>query len=93
MITVINDSVRTQRLYFILRSILMGIVSAIITFSMIIYIGTINFIQAFSLGLFVFIFSLMFSRLFDNQIVSISTKVIRFLNKHDKLRSVFLRLF
>lgn len=92
MITVINDSVRLQRLYFILRTILMGIVSALITFSIIFIIGTIDFYQALGLGIFVYIFSLMFSRLFDDKIVTISIKLTQFLEKHDKLRSIFLKL-
>jgi hypothetical protein len=89
----LNASVKTQRLYFVLRSIFMGLISALITFTVILYLGTIDFPQAIFLGIFVFTFSLMFSRLFDNQIVSVSMKIIRFLEKHDRLRSIVLRTF
>ena len=89
----LNASVKTQRLYFVLRSIFMGLISAFITFTVILYLGTIDFPQAIFLGIFVFTFSLMFSRLFDNQIVSVSMKIIHFLEKHDRLRSIVLRTF
>ena len=88
-----KTSVKTQRLYFVLRSIVMGVISALITFSVIIYLGTINFIQSFFLGISVFIFSLMLSRLFDNQIVSLSMKIIEFLEKHNRLKTVILKAF
>ena len=93
IIELLKTSVKTQRLYFVLRSIFMGLISALITFSMILYLGNINFIQAFFLGIFVFIFSLMFSRLFDNQIVSVSLKIIGFLEKHNRLKTVILKTF
>lgn len=93
MMELLKASVKTQRLYFVLRSIFMGLVSALITFAVILYLGTINFAQAIFLGIFVFTFSLMFSRLFDNQIVLISMKIIQFLEKHEKLRTIILRTF
>ena len=86
-------SVKTQRLYFVLRSIFMGLIGAFITFTVILYLRTINFSQAIFLGIFVFTFSLMFSRLFDDQIVSISMKIIRFLEKHDRLKGIVLKVF
>jgi hypothetical protein len=89
----LNASVRTQRLYFVLRSIFMGLISAVITFTVILYLGTIDFPQAIFLGIFVFTFSLMFSRLFDNQIVFVSMKIISFLEKHDRIRNIVLRTF
>ncbi len=93
IINLFKTSVKTQRLYFVLRSIFMGLISALITFTVILYLGNINFMQSFFLGIFVFIFSLMFSRLFDNQIVSISMKIIDFLEKHNRLKTVILKAF
>lgn len=93
IIDLFKTSVKTQRLYFVLRSIFMGLISALITFTVILYLGNINFMQSFFLGIFVFIFSLMFSRLFDNQIVSISMKIIDFLEKHNRLKTVILKAF
>jgi hypothetical protein len=93
MMELLDASVKTQRLYFVLRSIFMGLISAFITFTVILYLGTINFAQAIFLGIFVFTFSLMFSRLFDIQIVLISMKIIQFLEKHEKLKTIILRTF
>ena len=93
VLKILNKSVRTQRLYFILRSLFMGLISALITFSMILYLGTIDFVQAVFLGIFVFVFSLVFTRLFDEQIVSVSMKIISFLEKHNRLRSIVLKTF
>lgn len=93
VLKILNKSVRTQRLYFVLRSLFMGLISAVITFSMILYLGTIDFVQAVFLGIFVFVFSLVFTRLFDEQIVSVSMKIISFLEKHNRLRSIVLKTF
>ncbi len=93
VLKILNKSVRTQRLYFVLRSLFMGLISALITFSMILYLGTIDFVQAVFLGIFVFVFSLVFTRLFDQQIVSVSMKIISFLEKHNRLRSIVLKTF
>lgn len=93
VLIILNKSVRTQRLYFVLRSLFMGLISALITFSMILYLGTIDFVQAVFLGIFVFVFSLVFTRLFDEQIVSVSMKIISFLEKHSRLRSIVLKTF
>jgi len=93
VLKILNKSVRTQRLYFVLRSLFMGLISALITFSMILYLGTIDFVQAVFLGIFVFVFSLVFTRLFDEQIVSVSMKIIIFLEKHNRLRSIVLKTF
>lgn len=93
VLKILNKSVRTQRLYFVLRSLFMGLISALITFSMILYLGTIDFVQAVFLGIFVFVFSLVFTRLFDEQIVSVSMKIISFLEKHNRLRSIVLKTF
>ncbi|TRO47184.1 hypothetical protein E2P47_04775 [Candidatus Bathyarchaeota archaeon] len=88
---VLKKSVRMQRLYFVIRSILMGLVSALVTFSVIFYVGSINVIDAIILGIFVFVFSLLFSRLFDNQILSLCLKIIRFLDSHEGIRDTLLR--
>ena len=93
VLKILNKSVRTQRLYFVLRSLFMGLISALITFSVILYLGTIDFVQAVFLGIFVFVFSLVFTRLFDEQIVSVSMKIIIFLEKHNRLRSIVLKTF
>ncbi len=91
MNAIIAESVRTQRLYFVVRSVLMSLISALIYFLVVWYLGAINAVQAAFLGVFVFIASLVASRLFDKQIVTASKKIIRFLKKHERLRTFVLK--
>ena len=54
-----------QRLYFMVRSFIMGILSASVTFLFILYFGSISVRLQVALGMFTFVFSLAVSRLFD----------------------------
>jgi ABC-type transport system involved in cytochrome bd biosynthesis fused ATPase/permease subunit len=91
MTAVLAESVQTQRLYFVVRSVLMSLISALIYFIVVLYFGTIDAIQAAFLGVFVFIVALVVSRLFDKQIVTASKKIISFLNKYKKIRTFVLK--
>jgi len=91
MMTVLTDSVQTQRLYFVVRSVLMSLISALIYFVVVLYFGTIDAVQAAFLGVFVFIVALVVSRLFDKQIVRVSKKIIYYLNKYHKIRAFVLK--
>ena len=91
MTAVIAESVRTQRLYFVVRSVLMSLISAVIYFLVVLYFGAINAVQAAFLGVFVFVVALVVSRLFDKQIVTASKKIISFLNKYKKIRTFVLK--
>jgi ABC-type transport system involved in cytochrome bd biosynthesis fused ATPase/permease subunit len=91
MIAVIKESVETQRLYFVVRSVIMSLISALIYFLVVLYFGTINAIQAAFLGVFVFIVALIVSRLLDKQIVQGSKKIIRYLSKYKRVRGFVLK--
>jgi ABC-type transport system involved in cytochrome bd biosynthesis fused ATPase/permease subunit len=91
MMTVLVDSVQTQRLYFVVRSVLMSLISAMIYFIVVLYFGTIDAVQAAFLGVFVFIVALVVSRLFDKQIVRTSKKIIQYLNKYKRVRTFVLK--
>ena len=91
MMTVLVESVQTQRLYFVVRSVIMSLISALIYFVVVLYFGTIDAVQAALLGVFVFVVALVVSRLFDKQIVKVSKKIIRFLNKYKRIRTFVLR--
>lgn len=93
MNVVLAESVRTQRLYFIVRSVIMSLISALIYFIVVLYMGQIDAVQAAFLGVFVFVVALVVSRLFDKQIVIASKKIIRFLIKHERLRTFILKKF
>jgi len=88
---VLVASVRIQRLYFVIRATIMGLMSALITFIVVWYLGMIDVAEAVFLGIFVFVVSLVVSRLFDKQIVRVSKKIVNFLNKHKRLRTFVLK--
>jgi hypothetical protein len=82
-----------QRLYFIVRSLIMGIMGASVTFLFVLYFGSINVRLQVVLGIFTFIFSLTASRLFDVQIVEATKKIVDFLGNHKSLRDFVLNHF
>jgi hypothetical protein len=82
-----------QRLYFIIRAFIMGILSASVTFLFILYFGSINVRLQVILGMFTFVFSLAMSRLLDVQIVKVTKKVVAFLGNHKSLRNFVLNHF
>ena len=83
----------TQRLYFIVRSTIMSLISAFLMLAIIWYVGYINATQGFFLGIFVFISSLFISRLFDNPINELTEKILKRLSKHRKLLDFVLKNF
>jgi len=82
-----------QRLYFIIRSFIMGIIGSILTFSFVLYFGSINFRLQIILGSFSFVFSLAMSRLLDVQIVKATKLIVDFLGNHRSLRDFVLNHF
>jgi hypothetical protein len=82
-----------QRLYFIIRSCIMGILSASVTFLFILYFGSISIRLQVPLGIFTFVFSLAVSRLFDVPIVKATKRVVDFLGNHKRLRDFVLNHF
>jgi len=88
---VLVGAVRIQRLHFVIRSVIMGLISTLMYFLVVWFLGTIDAGQAVFLGIFVFVTSLVVSRLFDGQIVRASKKITSFLSKHKRLRTFVLK--
>jgi hypothetical protein len=82
-----------QRLYFIIRSFIMGIVSASVTFLVTLYFGSLSVGLEITLGTFMFVFSLAVSRLLDVQIVKITKDLVAFLGYHKNLRNFIINHF
>jgi len=93
IVKVLLISTWTQRLYFVIRSVMMTLISAAISLVVIWYYVTMNFTQLFILGIFLFVVSLAISRLFDSMIVRISKRIVRYLSKHKRLRKFILKNF
>jgi len=86
-------SVWHQRLYFIVRSAIMGILGALVTLAYLLIFHSINLILEIPLGIFSFIFALVASRLFDVQIVKATRTIVDFLAGHRSLRDFVLSHF
>ncbi len=81
------------RLYFIIRSFIMGIISASITFISVLIFHSITLAIEIPLGILSFVFSLAISRLLDVPIVRATRAVVDYLGKHEGLRNFVLSHF
>ncbi len=81
------------RLYFIIRSLIMGLLSASITFASVLIFHSITLALEIPLGIFSFVFSLAASRILDVQIVRATRIVVEYLAGHKSLRDFILNHF
>lgn len=85
LIEVMLLSTRLHRLYFIVRSSIMGLVSVAFTLLFVSYFGTIDAYLALFMGVFVFIASLALTRLLEAQIIKATKSIISLLGRHKKV--------
>jgi len=71
----------------------MGCVGGVLFPLIVFFIGRINWIQTVIIGGFVYIASLAISRAFDNQINTVTEKVLKYLNKYKKIKNFILKYF
>jgi len=71
----------------------MGALGAVITFLFVWYVGLIDAIGMFVLGMFVFVCSLVITRFFDVQITKATKKVIELLASHRAVRNFIMNHF
>lgn len=81
------------RLYFIIRSFIMGLLSASITFAFVLVFHSITLALEIPIGIFSFVFSLAASRLLDVQIVRATKIIVTYLSSHKSLRAFILNHF
>jgi hypothetical protein len=81
------------RLYFIIRSFIMGLLSASLTLLFVLIFHSITLALEIPLGIFSFIFSLAASRLLDVQIVKATKIITDYLSNHQSLRNFILNHF
>ncbi len=86
-------SMRLQRLYFIIRSFLMGLISAVITFGFVLYFGTIDVTLAIIMGMIIFVSALAISRLFDEQTIKATKSIVKRLGSHRTVRDFIMNHF
>ena len=93
VIKVLLFSTWLQRLYFIIRSFIMGQIGAAATFLLILSVGSIDAITGFVFGIFVFVFGLVITRLFDVQITKATKKLVELLASHRTVRDFIMKHF
>lgn len=93
IVTVIADSVSLERLYFVIRSSIMGLITGIFTFSIISLLKITDFWQLAFLGVIGFFVSLLASRVLDKPVVLICSKTIYYLKRHKKAQDFILKRF
>jgi hypothetical protein len=93
VIKVLLFSTWLQRLYFIIRSYIMGQIGAAVTFLFILFVGSIDAITGFVFGIFVFVFSLVITRLFDVQINIATKKIVELMASHRTIRDFIMNHF
>ncbi|MCL1976969.1 MAG: hypothetical protein FWG55_02500 [Candidatus Bathyarchaeota archaeon] len=91
IINVISSSVCLERLYFVIRTSIMGLMTGLLTYAVISIFGITNFFDLILLGIFAFIVSLMASRYFDGPIVKVCHFILKYLDRHQRLRVFILR--
>jgi hypothetical protein len=91
VIRVLLLSTWMQGFYFVVRSFIMGLLSAALTFGFIFVFGSINFALGVALGVFSFVFSLVIFRMIDAPIVKATKRVVAFLGKHRGLRDFVVK--
>ena len=93
VIKVLLFSTWLQRLYFIIRSFLMGLISAAVTYLIVWYLGSINVIESIIIGTFVFVLSLVVTRIFDTQITQATKKIVELMSSHRAIRDFIMKHF
>ena len=93
VIKVLLFSTWLQRLYFIIRAYIMGLIGSVFTFLFIWSVGTIDAITGYIFGIFVFVICLIITRLFDAQITQATKKIIELLANHRTVRGFIMNHF
>jgi hypothetical protein len=93
VIKVLLFSTWLQRLYFIIRSYIMGLIGSAVTFAFIWYVGSINAITGYLFGIVVFALSLAITRLFDAQLTKATKKIVELLASHRTIRDFIMKHF
>jgi len=90
---VISNSVSLERLYFIIRSSIMGAIAGVFSFTFISILQVTNFLALILIGLLGFVISLLASRVLDKSVVRVSNMAILYLKRHQKARDFILKRF
>jgi hypothetical protein len=93
VIKVLLFSTWLHRLYFIIRSFLMGEIGGGITFIFIWYLHSVDAVTMFIIGIPVFALTLVITRLFDAQITQATRKIVKLMAGHRTFRDFIMNHF
>jgi hypothetical protein len=93
VIKVLLFSTWLHRLYFIIRSYIMGLIASGVTFIFILFLGTINAVTFYFFGIFTFALSLVITRLFDVQLTQVTKKIVEIMASHRTIRDFIMNHF
>ena len=93
VIKVLLFSTWLQRLYFIIRSYIMGLIASAVTLLFIWYLGSINAISYYAFGIFTFALSLVITRLFDVQLTKGTKIIVEIMASHRTVRDFIMNHF
>ena len=79
-----------QRIHSLVRSLLLGLIAAIILIPVLLIVGSLNIVQNVVLAIPIFISGLVVTRLLDEQIVNIAKKTVNYLSNHKKIRNFMM---
>jgi hypothetical protein len=93
VIKVLLFSTWLQRLYFIIRAYIMGLIASGVTFAFIWAVGSVNAITSYLFGIVTFAISLAVTRLFDKQLTQVTKKIVDLLANHRTIRDFIMKHF
>ena len=93
VIKVLLFSTWLERLYFIIRAYIMGLIGSVVTFLFIWYVGKIDAVTGYVFGIFVFALSLVVTRLFDVQLTKATKKIVEIMAGHRTARDFIMNHF
>ncbi|MDG6221772.1 MAG: hypothetical protein IAX21_06415 [Candidatus Bathyarchaeota archaeon] len=82
-----------QRMYSTIRSLLLGVIAALVLLPLLLSLGSLNFIQNVIIAVPIFVVGLTVTRLLDKQIITATKKVVKYLSNHKKLRKFIMNNF
>lgn len=83
----------TQRLYFVVRSGVMGVLGAIVTAGVVASLGTVNALQVVVISILSFVYSIAITRVIDDQMSHLSKIIVDYLSKYRRIRDLIVNHF
>src|SRR4030065_2386498 len=93
VIKVLLFSTWLQRLYFIIRAFIIGLIGSVFTFLFIWSVGTINATTGIHFGIFDFAISLLATTLFAVQLTQATKKIVEIMASHITVRDFIMNHF